>query len=267
MRLLILFLLSCFISQEIKAEPIRFEIRYFVDFKNIKEKKDFHSDEMILEIGTKRTNFYSYWARLRAERMDSLQKIGITDPWALQAHLGDIPRSFFLHSIYTNYPEAGSRFVYCNHFTPIYYEEKNEVQNWQLVDRDSVIMDYHCQMARCLYRGHNWTVWYATEIPLAAGPWKLVGLPGLILYAADENGCCTFEAVGIEKSSNREMLNPKNNALKSTRKQDAELLKLRYTDVNEYLKRMGLSSGGKIVGIDGAIPKNENRTVILLENE
>ena len=65
-----------------------------MDFKNIKEKKDFHSDEMILEIGTKRTNFYSYWARLRAERMDSLQKIGITDPWALQAHLGDIPRSF-----------------------------------------------------------------------------------------------------------------------------------------------------------------------------
>lgn len=267
MRIILMVLLSCFIYRETKAEPIKFEIRYFADFKNIKEKKDFHSEEMILEVGAKRTNFYSYCARLRAERMDSLQKAGITDTWALQARIGDIPRSFFLHSIYTNYPKAGNRFVYCSHYTPIYYDEKNEVQNWQLVDRDSVILDFHCQMAKCCFRGHNWIVWYTTDIPLATGPWKLGGLPGLILYASDENGYCTFEAVGITKGTKKEMFEPKKNALKSTRKQDAELLKLRYSDVNEYLKRMGLSSGGKIVGIDGAIPKNENRTVILLEDE
>ena len=36
----------------------------------------------------------SYSEQPRAEKMDSLQKIGITDPWAVQARIGDIPRSF-----------------------------------------------------------------------------------------------------------------------------------------------------------------------------
>ena len=38
---------------------------------------------------------------------------------------------------------------------------------------------------------------YAEDIPTAAGPWKLQGLPGLIAYATDDEGIHTFKLIGI----------------------------------------------------------------------
>lgn len=42
------------------------------------------------------------------------------------------------------------------------------------------------------------TVWFSDEIPLQEGPWKLGGLPGLILEAKDCSGQYHFIATGIE---------------------------------------------------------------------
>ena len=46
----------------------------------------------------------------------------------------------------------------------------------------------------------HWTVWFAPEIPLQEGPWKLCGLPGLILEACESSGQHSFTATGIELS-------------------------------------------------------------------
>ncbi len=35
------------------------------------------------------------------------------------------------------------------------------------------------------------------------GPWKLHGLPGLIMKASDENGHYTFECIGIKSKADR----------------------------------------------------------------
>ena len=36
------------------------------------------------------------------------------------------------------------------------------------------------------FRGVEWRVWYTDEIPSSAGPWRLRGLPGLIIKADSE---------------------------------------------------------------------------------
>ncbi len=60
--------------------------------------------------------------------------------------------------------------------------------------------DADAVVAECDFRGRHWTAWFTDEIALSEGPWKLGGLPGLILKATDSEGHYRFTANGIELS-------------------------------------------------------------------
>ena len=62
-----------------------------------------------------------------------------------------------------------------------------------------------CVEATANYRGRTWTAWFAPEIPVQDGPWKLCGLPGLILEAHDANSDYIFEATGLLQNPNSEV--------------------------------------------------------------
>ena len=57
---------------------------------------------------------------------------------------------------------------------------------WTLTDDTLTIGGYLCQTATCKFRGVEWRVWYTEEIPSSAGPWRLRGLPGMIVQAENE---------------------------------------------------------------------------------
>ncbi len=88
-----------------------------------------------------------------------------------------------------------------------WYEEPYPQQQWTMESRFQTILGYDCQRATCHWRGRDYVVWFAPEIPVRMGPWKLGGLPGLILKAevmpvpGEPAGVplYTFEAVRIEK--------------------------------------------------------------------
>lgn len=61
------------------------------------------------------------------------------------------------------------------------------------------IFDYKCQKAIINYGERIFEVWFTEEIPLSDGPWKLKGLPGLILSAKTIDG---FHQFLIQKVSN-----------------------------------------------------------------
>ena len=69
-----------------------------------------------------------------------------------------------------------------------------EVHYHHTMQRDTVR-----RLATADFRGRRWTAWFATDIPVSDGPWKLGGLPGLILEAYDEGQQHVFTAVGLER--------------------------------------------------------------------
>ena len=72
------------------------------------------------------------------------------------------------------------------------------VQDWSInVDSTRQILGYKCYMATTDFRGRRWTVYYTEDIPVSLGPWKLGGLPGLIL-SAEVKGFITIEASSIK---------------------------------------------------------------------
>ncbi|MNY31463.1 hypothetical protein D3C86_1656270 [compost metagenome] len=66
-----------------------------------------------------------------------------------------------------------------------YVAEKKHHFIWELKNETKTIGKYTCYKATTNFRGRNYTAWYAPDIPLPYGPWKLQGLPGLILEAYD----------------------------------------------------------------------------------
>ena len=81
------------------------------------------------------------------------------------------------------------------------YEDTLYAQNWVIQDSSKLILGHECQKAVCQYRGHCWTAWFAMDIPITDGPWKLCGLPGLILEATTEDNSHAFKLLGMEKVS------------------------------------------------------------------
>lgn len=81
-----------------------------------------------------------------------------------------------------------------------FYREPWSEIAWEIGDSTKVILGYECIQAGTDYHGRHWTAWFAPEIPLPAGPWKLCGLPGLVLSASDSKGDYSFVADGIEKT-------------------------------------------------------------------
>lgn len=80
-------------------------------------------------------------------------------------------------------------------------EEEGLKQNWAYSDEEENILGLVCKKATCTFRGRNYTAWYAPEIPISSGPWKLSGTPGLIIKAYDDLDEVLFLPVRIGKST------------------------------------------------------------------
>ena len=68
---------------------------------------------------------------------------------------------------------------------------------WQLADDTLTVGGYLCQKAVGKYAGRTWTAWYSEDVAASFGPWKLRGLPGMILKAEDKDGIFSFVCVGL----------------------------------------------------------------------
>lgn len=163
------------------------------------------SHQYVLLANSKESKFYSP----RTEQIDSLNSTPegevkfkeMQRAAALGGNYDDIPRRD--GSMYVvKSTESGIMKVYDTAGMEQYIvEEPLENIEWTLVE-DSVknVLGYDCIMATAAYHGRKWTAWFTPEIPVQAGPWKLAGLPGLILEADADNGVYSFFATGIQNT-------------------------------------------------------------------
>ena len=107
----------------------------------------------------------------------------------------------FMPVVLKNYPKE--KMTVTDEITPedYIYEENKADRKWALQDGTLTVCGYVCNKAVASLGGREWTVWYAPEITISDGPWKLYGLPGLILKASDGTGTHVFEAIAIRKSN------------------------------------------------------------------
>lgn len=107
----------------------------------------------------------------------------------------------FMPQVWTNYPEG--QVTVRDAIPPSIYEtqEVRRPIHWKLTDDTVTIGGYLCKTATCQLHGLKWTVRYAEDIPTTAGPWKLCGLPGLIVEAVSDDGIHRFTLAELQHAT------------------------------------------------------------------
>lgn len=73
--------------------------------------------------------------------------------------------------------------------------------DWTLTDDTLTINGYLCSRAETTFRDIRWEVWYTEEVPSSVGPWRLRGLPGLIVKATGNAHTFTLAELRHETSA------------------------------------------------------------------
>lgn len=212
-NLILLFFLLPFtiFSQEKILDNAYLKCQYtHVYLKDTLEKSS-NTDLFILEVGKSISKCYSYYTF----QLDSLIKTPDGDKvWKeifnkslidrkihkdREKWLNSFPHKRSTAYIYKNYPEGRMSVTDAVGGEHVVYEDTLNAQQWQISDSTKTMLGYVCQKAECDFRGRRWTAWFAPDVPISDGPWKLGGLPGLIMEAYDVGKHYYFSIVGLEK--------------------------------------------------------------------
>lgn len=187
-------------TETLASETMEFvyDYRCCVDTTGLLED-NISSDNMLLQIGPNGLSKFSSYKNLT---VDSILMRSSQEQIVDAAIEGKLSNGEFM-TIYKNYP-AGK----LTHTEKICqdwfrYDEEMPVLDWELTDSVINVLGYECHGAKCRFRGREWTAFYTEDIPLTEGPWKLHGLPGLIMKATDKKDHYTFECIGIKSKADR----------------------------------------------------------------
>lgn len=201
------FLTLCLVAIAAMAQQkAEIEVSYTAHRPNPRNGKDDVTDQYILLANTTNSKFFSPLT----EYIDSLN----STPEG-KAKLNEMTRAAFTSGNLDDIPtEDGSFYVVksladgtLRHFDhgkleeKFVYDEPITEWNWEIeADSTKTVLGYECIKATTDYHGRKWSVWFAPEIPIQNGPWKLDGLPGLILDAEAEGSQYSFIATGIQQT-------------------------------------------------------------------
>ncbi|HBH08200.1 MAG TPA: GLPGLI family protein, partial [Rikenellaceae bacterium] len=169
----------------------------------------------ILQFDRQTAKFYDY----STFQLDSVsQSKGATKEQIDEYRIKEMRNDYFLDQAVLQNEPKGNITVY-SVITPDNYTYTESLPNihWTLTEETGTICGYTCKKATGEYGGRSWTVWYTPDIPVTFGPWKLCGLPGLVMSATDSEGIHHFEAIVIRKGTTPITENNATNVISTTR--------------------------------------------------
>lgn len=245
-------------KQEKAIDHVQYRITYATKFVTDTTKRDstgnylYLDDEMRLDIGSAVGKFYSARKAIYDKWMDekiARRDMDFTNP---PAH----PSLSWI--LYRNYPAGETSFLTMAMMGYYRISEKTQTPDWSVGTDTCTLLGYRCIKAETSFKGRHWTVWFTEDIPLDFGPWKLMGLPGLILKASDSQRQYVFEAKGLEQVGGKEDITLVKDYKKYEPVTQKQLDKInRTTTADDALKAAGITISMDNVKMDGGSEKDD----------
>lgn len=235
MKYKVVFLLV-FISFYAFSQTHRFV--YEMKYKSDSISDDYRTDNMILDITDDEVQFYEYWAI----RTDSINSKGN----------GSKYYSFILPKLKRKVASSKNKNYYFLDEDYFYFETHDKLK-WKIHSEVKTKENWTLQKATTDFGGRKWEAWFTQDLPFNEGPYKMNGLPSLIVELKDSKENYIFDLVSVENPQHAnvnlvEQVFAKK-PLKITLKKYKELLMNYYNDPYSYLKR--LKPGSWVIEING----------------
>lgn len=114
---------------------------------------------------------------------------------------------------------------------------------WHITGDTATLGGLHCQKATTHFRGRDYTAWFCPDWPLHIGPWKLNGLPGVIVQAYDAKDEVRFMFDGVGKTEPEAIVAP-TKGVPTTEKEFDRLGETARKDPEAFAKLMASFDGG-----------------------
>ena len=205
-----MFMLPFFSEAQVAIDKANLKCLYnYSCVSDLLRPERYVNDEMLLLIGSKYTSFYSQTnfttdSLRQANPAEFAPGVSTVDG-VITVIPAKNPLRRRTHSseIYLIDRSTGKFQCWDKIGTSLYsYNETIVNPSWIISSDTCSVLGYTCQKATTNYGGREWTAWFAPEIPISEGPWKLRGLPGLILKAASSDNQFSFVAAGLERAPN-----------------------------------------------------------------
>ena len=176
-------------------EKMQLHVQYDVDWRyNLDNHDKIKHDKMYTEIGHNVCHSYierEWKNEIKFNKSNEEKgKRGTNAMMALYSNIGEV---------FVGYPKGKNTVIYSLDAIGTYkYEEVTPKLKWNISNEKLDTLGYHCTQATCSYAGRQYNVWFTEDIPVSFGPWKLCGLPGLIIKAETVDGDYRFVMAGIE---------------------------------------------------------------------
>ena len=184
-------------GQDVALAHVKYEFVH-IDDTNFHDQP--RKEEMMLYIGHHSSMYNSYSRAMMLEEMKKQM------PQERKVNVEMTSSSFFISSPnITNetlylFPHENKAFITNRIGSSAYIIPQDYPQiDWQIGEETKEIGGYPCQQATGTFAGRHYTAWFTTELPFPYGPWKLNGLPGLILEAEDSTRDVVFSYAGFDK--------------------------------------------------------------------
>jgi GLPGLI family protein len=189
-------------GQILNQEPILLNIEFeFIHVNNLNDKEKPVKKSMVLSVGQNSSRYIDGETYLRSitEKQSSNSQIKYKSAVGMPIVVvnedgGIITESFF------QFPKSQKLNTISNIGNNSYLVESQLKKiDWKILSETKKIDAFNCQKAIGDFGGRTYTAWFTSELPFLNGPYKLWGLPGLILEAEDSKKEVRFIFKKIDK--------------------------------------------------------------------
>lgn len=176
-----------------ESEPAIGSVRYRLNHISDTTKRDkIYEEDLILYFSKNTSKYRNYYMVGFMKGMSEERKApGFDGKYKYDRYIG--PKNF-THDEYYFYTKP-------HHFltttrllaTDYIFDHPYPEISWKIGKETKKVDRFNCTKATGVFAGRKYTVWFTKELPYPFGPWKLQGLPGLILEAEDSKGEVAFK--------------------------------------------------------------------------
>lgn len=198
--IIIALILPVLVASGQKPDTAQILVHYkFTHVRDTNNRAGAYTENMVLFVGKNASSYKSYDRQLQNDLFRRQMQEAITNSAdgnvRLDRHITGSGTEYYQ---FTGYKKLVRREA--TMMDSYIIDDALPVINWHISSDKADFAELHCQKATCRFKGRDYTAWFCADLPVPVGPWKLNGLPGVIVEAYDAKKEVVFRFDRVEKA-------------------------------------------------------------------